>query len=76
MLHPSGYRTQASQNLSYQIQQSPFWAAEACGTLEIFYSCTTWFLYLDDLVIINRTWLYKEHKVWVLQANAQLVQKG
>ena len=39
-------------------------------------SCTTWFLDLDDLVRINRVWLYKEPKVSVLQTNAKLVQKG
>ena len=38
-----------------------------------FCSCTTWFLDLDDLVGINRAWLYKEPKVSVLQANAKLV---
>ena len=41
-----------------------------------FCSCTTWFLDLDDLVRINRIWLYKEPKVSVLQANAMLVQKN
>ena len=38
--------------------------------------CTTWFLDLNDLVRINREWLYKQPKVSVLQANAKLVQKG
>ena len=39
-----------------------------------FCSCTTWFL---DLVRIDRTWLYKETKVSVLQAiYAKLVRKG
>ena len=37
-----------------------------------FYSCTTWFLDFDDLVRINKVWLYKEPKVSV---NAKLVQK-
>ena len=41
-----------------------------------FSSCTTWFLDLDNLVGINRAWLYKELKVSVLQANVNLVQKG
>ena len=41
-----------------------------------FCSCTTWFFNLDDSVKINRTWLYKEPKVSVLQANVNLVQKG
>ena len=41
-----------------------------------FCSCTTWFLDLDDLVTINRAWLYKDLKVSVLQANVNLVQKG
>ena len=40
-----------------------------------FYSCTTWFLDFDDLVRINKVWLYKEPKVSVLQVNAKLVQK-
>ena len=31
---------------------------------------------LDDLVEINRAWLYKEPKASILQANAQLAQKG
>ena len=31
---------------------------------------------MDDLVGINRAWLYKEPKVSVLQENAQLAQKG
>ena len=38
--------------------------------------CTTWFLDLDYLVGFNRAWLHKEPKVSVLQANAQLAQKG
>ena len=38
-----------------------------------FCSCTTWSLDLDDLVRIDRAWLYKELKVSVLQANAKLV---
>ena len=37
-------------------------------------SCITWFLLLS--VRINRAWCYKEPKVSVLQANANLVQKG
>ena len=37
-----------------------------------FCSCTTWFLDLDDLVRINRAWLYKDLKVSDLQANACL----
>ena len=41
-----------------------------------FCSCTTWCLDLDDLVRINKAWLYKELKVSVLQANAKLVQRG
>ena len=31
---------------------------------------------LVDLVRINRTWLYKEPNVLILQANAKLVHKG
>ena len=38
--------------------------------------CTTWFLELDDLVRVNTAWLYKQPKVSILQANAQLTQKG
>ena len=42
-----------------------------------FCSCTTlFFLGLDNLVTINRVWLYSEPKVSVLQAAAKLVQKG
>ena len=37
---------------------------------------TTWCFDLDDLVGINRAWLYKEPKVSILQAYAKLVQKG
>ena len=35
-----------------------------------FFSCTSWYLNLDNLVRINRAWLYKEHKVSVLQAKS------
>ena len=38
-----------------------------------FCSCTTWCLDFDDLVRINRAWLYKDSKVSVLQANVKLV---
>ena len=41
-----------------------------------FCSCTAWFLDLDDLVRINRAWLYNEPQVSDLQANAKLVQEG
>ena len=41
-----------------------------------FCSCITCFLNLDDLVGINRVWLYKEPKASVLQVNAHLTQKG
>ena len=34
---------------------------------------TTCYLYFDDLWGINRAWLYKEPKVWVLQVNDKLV---
>ena len=40
-----------------------------------FFSSTTWFWDLNDSLRINRTWLYKEPTVPVLQANAKLVQK-
>ena len=39
-----------------------------------FCSYITWFLDLDHLVGIKGAWLYKEPKVSVLQANAQLAQ--
>ena len=39
-----------------------------------FCSCTTWFLDLDNLVRINRAWLYKDLKVSHLQANDNLAQ--
>ena len=41
-----------------------------------FCSCTSWFLDLDDLVRINRAWLYKEPDVSVLKEDVKLVQKG
>ena len=57
-------------NLWFQVQYSTFWANLACATLN-FCSCTTWFLDLDDLVEINKAWLYKEPNISVLQANVQ-----
>ena len=36
----------------------------------------TLFLDLDDLVRINRTWLYQDLKVLGLQENVKLAQKG
>ena len=39
-----------------------------------FCSCTNWFLDLDDLVRINRAWLYKDLKVLDLQVNVSLAQ--
>ena len=33
---PSGDRTQASHNIWFQVQHSPFWASEACATEKIF----------------------------------------
>ena len=77
-VNPSGDRTWASHNLWFQVQLSSFWASEACASEEIFKLLFMHHLILDldDLVRINRAWLYKEPKVWVLQANAKLVQKG
>ena len=42
-----------------------------------FCSCIIWFLALDDLVRINRAWLYiyQKPKVWVQQASTRLTQK-
>ena len=51
------------------------WHVVLRGSLN-FCSCISWFLSLDNLVIINRAWLYKEPKLSVLQANARLAQKG
>ena len=56
-----------------------FTAAHCLNRLKLhkhFCSCTTWFLDMDDLVRINRTWLHKEPKVSVLHANAKLIEKG
>ena len=65
-------------NLWFQVQHSPFLAKWACATKGIFKLLLMHHLFLDfdDLVGINRAWLYKEPKVSVLQANAQLAQKG
>ena len=41
-----------------------------------FCSCKTWFLDLDDLIRINRAWLYKDPKGLDLKAIAQLVRSS
>ena len=64
-------------HLWFQVQHSSelIWHVLCRRSLN-FCSCTTWFLDMDDLVRINRTWLHKEPKVSVLHANAKLIKKG
>ena len=69
----SGNRT--SDSKSNTLLSGLIWHVLLIGSLN-FFSCTSWFLNLDDSVRINRAWLYKKPKVSVLQANVNLVQKG
>ena len=58
------------------VQCLTIWAKQACaiwGSLN-FCSFTTCFFYLDDLVRINRAWLYKDLKVSDLQESTILAQ--
>ena len=61
-------RTRASHNLWFQVQHllSELVRHVLLGRSLNFCSCTTWFLDLDDLVRINRAWIYKEPKVSVM----------
>ena len=58
---PSVDITQASHNLWFQVEQFPFWVSEVCATEENFKLLFMHHLILDldDLVRINRAWLYK-----------------
>ena len=70
---PSGNRTQAASDFkSNTILSTLTWHLLLRRSLN-FCSCTTWYLDLNDLMRINRAWLYKDPKVSVLQANVILV---
>ena len=64
-----------SHSLWFKVEDSPFWACEACTTGEIFKVLFIHHLIfdLDELV---RAWLYKDPKVSVLQANVKLFQES
>ena len=75
MLPPVSIESLTSDSKSITLLSELTWHVLLRGSLNLC-SCTTWFMDLDDLVRINRAWIYNEFKVSVLKANAMLGQKG
>ena len=75
ILYPVRIEPGAFDSKSNTLLSEINWYLLLRGSLN-FCSCTTWFLDLDDLIRINRAWLFKEPKVSVSQTNAKLAQKG